>query len=460
METLPAPSRGLARRLGPFRHRPFTVYWLGGVVSNIGTWLQTVAAAVFVYERTGSALAVGILNFASFLPIFLFSIAGGVIGDRFDRRTVVVVTHGVSGLLAAVLAGIAFTGVANEASVIVIAFLLNATYAVAKPALVAILPATVPREEITDAVGVNTLQFVIGQMAGPILAAVVIAEAGVGWAFAVNAASYLAPIVAMVYLARHGLAAGAADRVRAGARAAGTSAVEYVREHRWVIALLIGVVSTSAPLEVVRTLTPAIAVGLGQPESAAGFLVAAQSIGSAIALLAFVPLRRSGRSRDLARVGLVIQAVGLLVTVLAGQFWMALLAGSFLGFGFSLCFPVLTSGLQAEVPDAVRGRIMSFHQMFHLGNRPFAALAAGAAAVVVGAQPAVAIGLALTPVGLVASRRAWRALAAERLAVDAAGGAGPIEAGHSEAELEEQAVEAIAAEDLLGVGPAGVIERS
>jgi MFS family permease len=452
LETLPAPSSRLARRLGPFRHRPFTVYWLGGVVSNVGTWLQTVAAAVFVYERTGSALAVGILNFASFLPIFLFSIAGGVIGDRFDRRTVVVVTHAVSGLLAAVLAGIAFTGVADEASVIVIAFLLNATYAVAKPALVAILPAIVPKEEITDAVGVNTLQFVIGQMAGPILAAVVIAQAGIAWAFAVNALSYLAPIVAMAYLWRHKLAAGAANRVRAGVQAAGASAVTYVREHRWVVAILIGVVSTSAPLEVVRTLTPAIAVGLGQPESAAGFLVAAQSIGSAIALLAFVPLRRSGRSGDLARVGLVVQAVGLLITVLAGEFWLALLAGSFIGFGFSLCFPVLTSALQAEVPDAVRGRIMSYHQMFHLGNRPFAALAAGAAAVFVGAQAAVGIGLLLTPVGLVASRRAWRALAAERLARDAVPGSPAARPTDAEAEREEAAIEAVAADDLLGVG--------
>jgi uncharacterized membrane protein (DUF4010 family) len=296
-------------------------------------------------------------------------------------------------------------------------------------------------------------------MAGPILAAIVIAQAGIAWAFAVNAASYLAPIAAMAYLAHRGLAAGAANRVKAGAQAVATSAVDYVREHRWVVAILIGVVSTSAPLEIVRTLTPAIAVGLDQPESAAGFLVAAQSIGSAIALRAFVPQRRSGRSGDLARVGLVIQAIGLLLTVLAGEFWLALLAGGFLGFGFSLCFPVLTSALQAEVPDAVRGRIMSYHQMFHLGNRPFAALAAGVAAVVVGAQAAVGIGLLLTPVGIVASRRAWRALAAERLQ-RASGRTGPVAVTDADAREEEQAVEAVAAEDLLGVGSGAPIERS
>jgi MFS family permease len=399
----------MRNRLGPFRHTTFSVYWTGGFLSNIGTWLQTVAASVFVYQLTGSTLAVGVLNFASFLPIFLFSILGGVISDRFDRRVVVIVTHVASGVLSTILAVLAFSGAAAEIHIIVISFALNTSYALAKPALVSILPSLVPREELTEAVGVNTLQFVTGQMVGPVLSAVVIATAGVPWAFAINALSYLAPVLSMVYLARHGLGAGttAGRRLASDAK---VSAVAYVSEHRWVLALLLGIIATSAPLEVLRTLSPAIAAGLHEPESAAGFIVAAQSAGSALALLAFIPLRRSGRSNDVARLGLLIQAVGIVGTFLAGDLRVAALSVGLVGFGFSLCFPVLTSGLQAEVPDAVRGRIMSFHQMAHLGNRPFAALAAGAVAVVVGAQSAVLVGLVLTPLGLLATRRAWSAL--------------------------------------------------
>ncbi len=420
----------LSRRLGPFRHASFAVYWTGGFLSNVGTWLQTVAASVYVYQLTGSTFAVGILNFASFLPIFLFSIVGGMVGDRFDRRVVVIATHTISGVLASVLALISFTNGASELAVIVIAFLLNTSYAVAKPALVAILPATVPREEITDAVGINTLQFVIAQMVGPVLAAVMIATAGISWAFAINAVSYLAPIVAMVFLWRRGVAGAAAvvrrevgaalGGVAGAATAARVGGLSYVRNHPWIAAILIGIIACSAPLEIVRTLSPAIAESLGQPESAAGFLIAAQSVGSAIALFAFVPLRRSGRSRDLARVGLLVQAVGLVLTLVARDLTLAAIAGSLLGFGFSLCFPVLTSALQAEVPDAVRGRIMALHQMAHLGNRPFAALAAGATAAIVGSQPAVLIGVVLAPIGLVASGRAWRALTRDRDAQAAA----------------------------------------
>jgi MFS family permease len=399
----------MRNRLGPFRHTTFSVYWTGGFLSNIGTWLQTVAASVFVYQLTGSTLAVGVLNFASFLPIFLFSILGGVISDRFDRRVVVIVTHVASGVLSTILAVLAFSGAAAEIHIIVISFALNTSYALAKPALVSILPSLVPREELTEAVGVNTLQFVTGQMVGPVLSAVVIATAGVPWAFAINALSYLAPVLSMVYLARHGLGAGTTAGRRLASEAK-VSAVAYVSEHRWVLALLLGIIATSAPLEVLRTLSPAIAAGLHEPESAAGFIVAAQSAGSALALLAFIPLRRSGRSNDVARLGLLIQAIGIVGTFLAGDLRVAALSVGLVGFGFSLCFPVLTSGLQAEVPDAVRGRIMSFHQMAHLGNRPFAALAAGAVAVVVGAQSAVLVGLVLTPLGLLATRRAWSAL--------------------------------------------------
>ena len=151
----PAPS-GLGARLGPFRHRSFAVYWAGGLVSNLGTWLQTVAGSIFVYQLTGSALAVGVLNFAGFLPIFLFSILGGVISDRFDRRRIVIVTHVLSGIAAGALAVITFLGMASEAHLIAVFFALNTSYAIAKPSIIAMLPGLVPRDELTDAVGLNT----------------------------------------------------------------------------------------------------------------------------------------------------------------------------------------------------------------------------------------------------------------------------------------------------------------
>jgi MFS family permease len=415
----PPPGR-VAGRLGPFRHRPFAVYWAGGFLSNIGTWLQTVAGSIFIYQLTGSALAVGIFNFAGFLPIFLFSILGGVVSDRFDRRRIVIATHVLSGVLAACLAVVTFLGLATEVHLILVFFALNTTYAIAKPSIIAMLPGLVPRDEVTDAVGLNTLQFILGQITGPLIAAVVMATAGAGWAFSVNALTYLGPILSMLYLQRHGLGLREDEPLRKDGRAvAAMSAGTFVREQRWVLALLVGIVSVSAPQEVIRTLSPAIVVeGLNQPESTAGLVVAAQAVGSAIALVVFVPMRRRGWSRHMVPIGLILQAIGLVGTALAPSLTVAIVAVGLVGFGFSLCFPVLTGTLQLEVPDAVRGRVMAFHQTAHLGNRPMTALLAGGLAAAFGAQQAAIAGALLAPIGLVATRRAWRLLAARRPEAD------------------------------------------
>ncbi len=415
MNPTATPGRpSILDRLGPFRHRPFAVYWAGGFVSNLGSWLQTVAGSIFVYQLTGSALAVGLLNFAGFLPIFLFSIAGGVVSDRFDRRRVVIWTHVASLVIAAALAILAFAGQAGELTLVAAFFAINTIYAIAKPSTVALLPALVPREDVTDAVGLNSLQFILGQIIGPLIAALVMATGGAAWAFTVNALTFLGPIVSMVYLQRRGLGAHEASSARGAATTptAPMRVMDYIRAEPWVLALLAGIVATSAPLEFIRTLSPAIVVeGLGQPESAAGVIVAGQSVGSALALLIFVPLRRRGWSHRMAAIGLALQAVGLIGTSLAPSLAVAVVSVALVGFGFSLCFPVLTGELQLQLPDAVRGRIMAFHQTAHLGNRPITAVIVGVLATAAGAQPAVAAGAVLAPFGIVAARRAWRQLA-------------------------------------------------
>lgn len=426
------PSR-LAAKLGPFRHRPFAIYWAGGLLSNLGTWLQAIAGSIFVYQLTGSALAVGILNFAGFLPILLFSVAGGVISDRYDRRSIVIWTHGVSLVVASGLAALTFAGSVTELHLVVIAFTLNTAYAIAKPSLISILPSLVPRGEVTDAVGLNALQFVLAQIAGPTIAALVLATAGAQWAFTINALTFLGPILSMLYLRRRGFG----GRLPEGGSSSATvsapiGAVAYLRSQAWVVALLAGVVACSAPLEVIRTLSPALAVeGLHQPESTAGLIVAAQGIGSALALIVFVPLRRRGISRQMAALGLVLQAIGIAGTALAGSLPVAAASVGFIGFGFSLCFPVLTGTLQTEVPDEVRGRVMSVHQMAHLGNRPFTALLVGSLATILGAQAAVMAGLVLVPVGLISTRAAWRRMSATtgRTMVSRSGSSRPAEAG-------------------------------
>lgn len=414
MSATTAPDAGRGGRLGPFRHRPFLVYWVGGFVSNVGTWLQAVAASVFVYGLTGSAFAVGVLNFASFLPIVLFSVYGGALADRIDRRRIVIVTHVISGFIALALGIVAVGGAAGPVAVIVVGFLLNTSYAVAKPSLIALLPSLVPREELTDAVSLNTLQFITGQMVGPVLASIVIATLGPAPAFLINALTFIGPVASMVYLRRQGIGAALTPRGKGGAGGdalARQGVFAYMRGELWIGAMLIAVVCTSAAMEIVRTMSPAIAVEqLGGSDSLAGLLVAAQSAGSGLGVLSFVPLRRRGLTRRIAAIAMGIQGVGLVGMSVAGSLPLAMLCAGLVGFGFSLCFPALTGDLQLGVEERMRGRVMSVHQVAHLGNRPFTALIVGSVGALFGVPAACLIGLVLVPAGTVMMRRGWRLL--------------------------------------------------
>jgi MFS family permease len=411
-------QRSRRTRLGPFRHAPYAVYWTGGFVSNLGTWLQVVAGSIFIYQLTGSSFAVGLFNFAGFIPILLFSVWGGQLSDRFDRRRVVIVTHAVSFLAAALLAVVTLAGLVTELGLIVTTFLLNAMWAIGKPSLSSLIPNIVPRADLQDAVGLNSLQFILGQIVGPLIAALVIATAGAGPAFAVNALTYLGPIVAMAYLLRGGIADPATAEVRnERAAAAGVSGLHYIREHLWVPALFVGIAATASAMEIQRTLAPAlVAEELGQPESAAGVFVAAQGVGSALALLLFVPLRRRGWSRTVAAGGYLVQGAGVVAVAAAPTLVVACVGVGLIGFGFSLSFPVLTATIQEEAPDAFRGRMMAYHQIAHLGHRPFTALFIGTLATALGTQAGMLFGLLLVPVGIVALRYAWGALAREHAA--------------------------------------------
>ena len=406
------PQGTLVGRLGPFGHQAFAVYWAGGMFSNIGTWVQNVAGSVYIYDLTHSAFAVGLLNFATFVPILLFSVTGGVLSDRFDRRAIVIASQTASLLIASALAVAVAAGVATEVHVIAAAFALQTSWSIAKPSMIAILPALVPRALLAEAVGLNTLQFIVGQIGGPVLTTLALATAGYAWAFGINAATFVGPILAMAYLYRRELGRGISREVaRAGAAAAGLSIGAYVRAQPWVVSALLAVISTSAMLEFVRTTAPVLVVQrLGLPSTDTGLVIAAMSTGSALGLLAFLPLRRWDISRTIPVVGLFVQAAGLALMSVATTLSTAAIGVAAIGVGFSFCFPIVTGALQTEVPDAIRGRLMSIHQMAHLGNRPFAALAAGAIAATFGLTAAYVAGLALVPLGLLSVRGLWRGL--------------------------------------------------
>jgi MFS family permease len=396
---LACPMTANQSRFDLFRNRDFAIYWTGGALSSAGTSLQSVAASVYVYTLTGSPLMVGLLNFAYFSPVLLFSLYGGVLADRFDRQRLVIICQSVSLVLAATLTFLTATGRVTPALVIALSFGMGAAYSLAKPALSALLPSLVPRTDLPNATAINSLQFIGGGVVGSSVAALVLAFRGPEWAFGLNALTFLGPILAMLLIR---IPADAAPKKTSTAGfGALLEGLRYVRADATMMVVVAAVVMTNGAVEALRTLAPTFATEiLGQGEAATGTIVAAYSIGALIALLSFGWIHQRIPGFQLASVGFVLQGVGAALFALSPAYPLSLLAALPIGMGFSLNTPVLNSRLQEIAPEEFRGRVMSTFAMAHLGMRPFSALLAGALASAVGARLAMLAFALVAPIGL------------------------------------------------------------
>jgi MFS family permease len=383
----------------PLRSRRFLAYWLAGIVSNVGTWLQTVTAGVVIYELTGSAFMVGVLGFASFLPVFVLALPGGYLADRYGPRAVIIVAHAAAFVVGAALTRLAFVGRADAPLLIGTAALLGVSYALAKPALSSMVPALVPKEILPKATAINTFQFTVGQMGGSLLSSAILVTAGPPWAFAANCASFLVPIIAMIAIGPIGKSA---KQRRKDLAASDGGALRLALRTPPMITTLVTVALANGSVEGLRTLSPAfVADGLHIDVSHSGLLIASYSGGSLLGLTIFgaVHARIGGFKMLLYAFGLtVLGAIALGATALIP---VAVLGAGLIGVGFSFTIPVLNSTLLLMSPDEYRGRVMSMFAMAHLGFRPVWSLAAGAVTSAFGPRWALGI-LAMVSCGALA----------------------------------------------------------
>lgn len=184
--------------LSALRERNYRLYFTGQVISNTGTWMQRIAQDWLVLQLTNSPLAVGITTALQFLPMLLFGLLGGLVIDRFPKRSILVVTQAIMGLLAAALAALTLSGAVSVWQIYLIAFLLGMVTVVDNPTRQVFVNEMVPEHLVRNAVSLNTGTFQLARLVGPAVAGLMIAATGSGWAFAINAASFGATIVALL----------------------------------------------------------------------------------------------------------------------------------------------------------------------------------------------------------------------------------------------------------------------
>jgi MFS family permease len=377
----PADTPSIRRAL---QSRSFLPYFLGSVLSNVGTWFQNIAAGLLIYELTGSTLLVGTVNFAQFVGAFALASWAGAAADRFDRRWLLLVTQVVAGATAATLALLTAAGLVTAPIVIALSFVLGLALAFMVPALLSLVPLLVERRDLDAAVSLNSLTFNLARAVGPVLGALVAERLGYGPAFGLNALSFIAFALCLLLVRPQGQqrVSGPRPRLRV--------AIDDVRREPVWLALLVVVAAISFTADPIMTLAPELAKDVfGGTDLDAGLLVGSFGAGATCTALTLTGWLRG---RPNALVGaLVVQAAGMMLVGLAPSLEVAMLGMVISGGGYLAAVTRATTRLQTEVPDVLLGRVMALWSLSFVGSRPFAALLDGAVAEVAGARAAAVV---------------------------------------------------------------------
>lgn len=386
--------------------RTFGPWFWGLLVSNSGNWLFNVTAAVVVFQLTGSALLVGLVSVGQFAPLALLSPWAGAVSDRVDRRKLLLWSQAWSAAAAAGLAVPALLfgvdALPGAWPVIATAFGIGLGQAIAAPTLNAMVPSLVDDIDLENAVALTSLTFNTGRAFGPAVSGILLATVGAETAFALNAISFGVLIAALLVIReqRAREPRDADGSVRAGLR--------FVREHRSVLLLLVGVGTAGFAADPIITLSPALAGTLGAGDALVAVLVSAFGIAAAPAALASGPLQRRFGAERVAAAGLLSMAGGLTIAAVAPVPWTAVGGFALTGVGSVLAVTGFTTALQRQLPDALRGRVMALWSVAFLGNRPIAAVLDGALADRIGPRLAMGLAVSVALLGVVLTRRLRR----------------------------------------------------
>ncbi|HEV2397661.1 MAG TPA: MFS transporter [Candidatus Sulfotelmatobacter sp.] len=395
------------------RHRNFQLFFGGQLISLIGTWMQTVAQSWLVYRLTGSGLLLGAVGFASQIPVFLVAPLGGITADRSNRQRVVIATQAASMVLAFVLAALTLTHSVKVWHIFVLAALLGVVNAFDIPGRQAFLVDMVGKDDLMNAIALNSSMFNGARVIGPAVAGVLVARLGEGWCFFANGVSYIAVIAGLFMMNVHA----------PGKASAHTSPMEHIIEgFQFVnrtapiraLMLLLGLVSVTGmpyvvlmPIfadKILRGGGEAFASLIGSHDLGAvrlGILMGAAGVGAllgALTLAVRTGVKGLGKWISVCCAGF---GVSLVLFAFSKSFWASVLLLLPVGYFIMLQMASSNTLIQVMVPDALRGRTMAVYSMMFMGMAPIGALLGGALSDRLGAPWTVAIG------GLASILGAW-----------------------------------------------------
>lgn len=393
------------------QHRNFRLFFYGQLVSLIGTWMEQTALSWLIYDLTRSKFLLGAISAVGSAPMMIFSLWGGVLADRYPKRSILITTQTCAMILAFVLAMVTWTHLATPTLIMIIAAVNGIVLGFEMPARQAFTVEMASKEDLLNAISLNSSIFNGARVIGPSIAGLLIAHVGTAACFFVNALSFVAVIVGYLLMR----VPPRAGPTKEEASLHPLSGIQYVIKNRRVRTILglfgiVGIFGWSYAV-----LMPALArdvLGLGP--NGYGVLMSASGVGALVGALAVATFGHIFAPRNMALSGVWIFSAAVVSLSLTSNFYFSLLLLFFSGIGMLLFFSTSNTVLQTIVPDNMRGRVMGVWSLVFGAMIPLGSLQAGAVAHWFGTQSSLAFGAIICALsGLVALIAIRRRLAAE-----------------------------------------------
>ncbi len=375
------------------RHRDYRLYFFGQLVSVIGSWMQTTALTWLAYELTSKSTWAAVITAAQLLPVFFLAPWGGILADRLPKRWLIFSTQTVYMVLALLLAGLVFAGVAGPWTLLWISLGSGLVTALDLPARLAFVNDMAGREDLMNAVALNSLLFNVARLLGPVMAGFLLQFSSPGMCFLANGVSFLAVLWALASMDVEGQARSAPGRTRRRTLVQVLEGFRYLAPRPGLICLVLAATVLCLVAWPMTVLLPAFSTDvLGQKADGYSVLLSAMGLGALVSALTVATFGSLARRRGFLAGGVTVLMASLVGLSLAHSLAWASLCCALTGFGLIMFFVTGQSVLQLSADDSNRGRVMAVWAMVQNGALPLGSWLAGAAADAWGVPDVLRIG--------------------------------------------------------------------
>jgi MFS family permease len=358
-----------------FQYRDFRLMWIGACTSSIGSWMQIMAQAWLVYNLSHqNAFLLGLDAFLGNIPIFLFSLIGGAMADRFDRRYVLLCSQYVQMMDAAILTVLVFTHTVQVWEVLLLSFVSGFAQAFGGPAYQALIPTLVNKEDMPNAIALNSIQFNVARILGPTLGGIAMADFGDAWCFGLNAVSFLAPVISLLMIKTRFLPVKTTESILASIK----DGIRYVRRQEGMESLMVLAFCMTALGIPMLTFLPAFVHDIFKANRTVYtiFLVSS-GLGSIVGSLSVAALGNVKRKGRIALSMLICLGAGITGFALSKSLVLSALMLFVSGASLISVFATVSSLVQVIITNEMRGRVMSVYNVAFRGGMPLGNLVIG-----------------------------------------------------------------------------------